>query len=97
MWKRFSALWTLVRRDGRLLWYALRHPDAPRWLRPAAFGLVLYAISPVDLIPDFIPVLGLMDDVVLIPLAVHFILRCLPPHVLRQAEARAGAQTVRAR
>lgn len=97
MWKRFSALWTLVRRDGRLLWYALRHPDAPRWLRPATFGLVLYAISPIDLIPDFIPVLGLMDDVVLIPLAVHFILKRLPPHVLRQAEARAGARTVRAR
>ncbi|MDF3835618.1 YkvA family protein [Cupriavidus basilensis] len=96
MWKRFSALWTLVRRDGRLLWFALRHPDAPRWLRPATFGLVLYAISPIDLIPDFIPVLGLMDDVVLIPLAVHFILKCLPPHVLRQAEARAGARTVRA-
>ncbi|MHA7679562.1 YkvA family protein [Cupriavidus sp. PET2-C1] len=97
MWKRFSALWTLVRRDGRLLWYALRHPDAPRWLKPAALGLVLYAISPIDLIPDFIPGLGLIDDVVLIPLAVHFILRRLPAHVLRQAEARAGAQTVRAR
>lgn len=97
MWKRFSALWTLVRRDGRLLWYALRHPDAPRWLKPAALGLVLYAISPIDLIPDFIPGLGLMDDVVLIPLAVHFILRRLPAHALRQAEARAGAQTVRAR
>jgi len=95
MWKRFSALLTLVRRDGRLFWFALRHPDAPRWLKPAAFGLVLYAISPLDLIPDFIPGVGLVDDVVLIPLAVHLILKCLPPHILRQAQARAGATTVR--
>ncbi|AOY91323.1 hypothetical protein BKK79_05435 [Cupriavidus sp. USMAA2-4] len=97
MWKRFSALLTLVRRDGRLLWHALRHPDAPAWLRPATAGLVLYALSPIDLIPDFIAGLGLVDDVVLIPLAVHFMLKRLPPHVLRQAEARAGATTVRAR
>ncbi|MGT2494805.1 YkvA family protein [Cupriavidus basilensis] len=97
MWKRFSALWTLLRRDGRLLRFALRHPDAPPWLRPATFGLVLYAISPIDLIPDFILGLGIVDDVVLIPLAVHFMLKRLPPHVLRQAELRAGATTVRAR
>ena len=97
MWKRFSALWTLVRRDGRLFWYALRHPDAPPWLKPAAFGLFLYAISPIDLIPDFIAGLGIVDDVVLIPLAVHLMLKRLPPHILRQAEARATATTVRAR
>ena len=97
MWKRFSALLTLVRRDGRLFWYALRHPDAPRWLRPAAFGLLLYAVSPIDLIPDFIAGLGIVDDAVLIPLAVHFMLKRLPPHILRQAQARAEATTVRAR
>jgi uncharacterized membrane protein YkvA (DUF1232 family) len=97
MWKRFSALWTLVRRDGRVFWYALQHPDAPRWLKPAAIGLVVYAISPIDLIPDFIVGLGIVDDVVLIPLAVHLMLKRLPPHVLRAAEARAGATTVRPR
>jgi len=97
MWKRFSVLLSLVRRDGRLLWYALRHPDAPAWLRPATLGLVLYAISPIDLIPDFIVGLGQVDDVVLISLAIHFMVKRLPPHVLRQAEARAGATTVRAR
>ncbi|MGO4302870.1 YkvA family protein [Cupriavidus sp. RAF12] len=97
MWKRVSALWTLLRRDGRLFWFALRHPDAPPWLKPAAFGLVLYAISPIDLIPDVIAGLGIVDDVVLIPLAVHLILKRLPPHILRQAELRANATTVRPR
>ncbi|CAJ92080.1 DUF1232 domain-containing protein [Cupriavidus necator] len=95
MWKRFSALWTLVRRDGRLFWYALRHPDAPPWLKPAAIGLLLYAISPIDLIPDVVAGLGIVDDVVLIPLAVHLILKRLPPHILRQAQTRATATTVR--
>ena len=95
MWKRLSALLTLVRRDGRLFWFALRHPDSPPWLKPAAAGLLLYAISPIDLIPDFIAGLGIVDDVVLIPLAVHLILKRLPPHILRQAEMRASATTVR--
>ena len=95
MWKKFSALWTLVRRDGRLLWYALRHPDAPAWLKPAALGLLLYAISPIDLVPDLVAGLGIVDDVVLIPLAVHFMLRRLPPHILRQAQMRATATRVR--
>ena len=97
MWKRLSALWTLVRRDGRLLWFALRHPDAPPWLRPATIGLAIYAISPIDLIPDVIAGLGIVDDVVLIPLAVHLMLRRLPPHILRQAWMRAAATTVRPR
>lgn len=97
MWKKLVALVTLLRRDGRVLWHALRHPDAPRWLKPAVAGLVLYAISPIDLIPDFIAILGIADDVILIPLAVHQILKRLPPHVRRAAEARAGATTVRAR
>lgn len=95
MLKRFSALWTLMRRDGRLLWHALRHPDAPRWLKPAVAGVLLYAISPIDLIPDVVVGLGIVDDLVLIPLAVSVILKRLPPHILRQAEVRARATTVR--
>ncbi len=76
--KRLSVLWSVVRGDARLLWRALRHPQAPGWLKPAALALVAYLIWPVDLIPDFIPFLGVMDDVVLIPLAVRFLLDRLP-------------------
>ncbi|MGY8524901.1 YkvA family protein [Paracidovorax citrulli] len=97
MWKRFSALWTLARHDGRVLWHALRHPDAPRWLRPAVLGVVFYALSPIDLVPDLIAGLGIVDDLVLIPLAVHMILRKLPPHIVRQAQMRRAATTVRSR
>jgi uncharacterized membrane protein YkvA (DUF1232 family) len=78
MLKRLSMLWVVVKGDARLLWRALRHPLAPSWLKPAAALLVLYLISPIDLIPDAIPIIGLMDDVVLIPLAIRFLLDRLP-------------------
>ncbi len=76
--KRLSVLWSVVRGDARLLWRALRHPQAPGWLKPAALALVAYLIWPVDLIPDFIPIVGMMDDIVLIPLAIRFLLDRLP-------------------
>ena len=76
--KRLSVLWSVVRGDARLLWRALRHPMAPGWLKPAALALLAYLIWPVDLIPDFIPIIGVMDDVVLIPLAIRFLLGRLP-------------------
>ncbi len=76
--KRLSLLWSVVRGDARLLWRALRHPQAPGWLKPAALALVAYLIWPVDLIPDFIPFVGVMDDIVLIPLAIRFLLDRLP-------------------
>jgi len=78
MWKRLSVVWTVVRGDARLLWRALRHPGSPGWLKPAVLLLVAYVIWPVDLIPEFVPVLGVMDDLVLIPLAIRFILGRLP-------------------
>jgi uncharacterized membrane protein YkvA (DUF1232 family) len=76
--RRVSMLWSVVRGDARLLWRALRHPQAPGWLKPAALALLAYLIWPVDLIPDFIPVVGVMDDIVLIPLAIRFLLDRLP-------------------
>ena len=78
MLKRLTMLWALLRGDARHLWRALRHPLQPRWLKPAVGLMLLYLVSPIDLLPDFIPVLGLVDDLVLIPLAVRFVLDRLP-------------------
>jgi len=89
MWKRLAALWTLVRGDARALWLAMKHPLSPRWLKPAVALVVLYVLSPVDLIPEFIPMLGVVDDIVLVPLAVRFILSRLPAAV-RAAVGRAA-------
>ena len=86
MWKRLTVLWTVVRGDARQLWFALRHPAAPKWLKVGTALIVLYVLSPIDLIPDFIPLLGVMDDVVLVPLAIRFLLKRLPAE-LAQATA----------
>ena len=89
MWKRLAVLWSVVRGDARLLWLALKHPLSPRWLKPAVGLMLLYVLSPVDLIPDAIPLLGLLDDVVLVPLAIRFVLKRLPQRVRQDIGGRA--------
>jgi len=81
MWKRLSVVWSVVKGDVRLLWRALRHPHAPSWLKWGTAGILLYLLSPVDLVPDVIPVLGLLDDVVVVPLAVAWLIKRLPAHI----------------
>jgi uncharacterized membrane protein YkvA (DUF1232 family) len=88
MGKRLLLLWTLVRGDAQRLWRALRHPASPLWLKWAVAGLALYLVSPVDLLPDFIPLLGLVDDLVLIPLVIRALLNRLPPHVKADVDGR---------
>jgi uncharacterized membrane protein YkvA (DUF1232 family) len=90
MWKRLTLLWTLVRGDARQLWFALRHPAAPRWLKIGAVLVVLYVLSPIDLIPDAIPFLGAVDDLVLVPLAIRWLLKRLPADIAAAAAARRG-------
>ncbi|WP_295642612.1 DUF1232 domain-containing protein [uncultured Methylibium sp.] len=92
MWKRLSMLWLLVRGDARRLWIALRHPQAPRWLKVGTALVLLYLVSPIDLIPDALPFIGVVDDLVLVPTAIRFMLRRLPPDLQRDVEARATAQ-----
>ena len=91
MWKRLPLLWAVLRGDARQLWFALRHPAAPRWLKLSTVGLVLYVLSPIDLIPDLIPFIGFADDLVLVPLAIRWLLKRLPPEIARAAAARRAA------
>lgn len=88
MWKRLPLLWAVLRSDARQLWFALRHPQSPGWLKLGTALIVLYVISPIDLIPDFIPVIGVLDDLVLVPLAIRFLLNRLPPHIAQAAAGR---------
>lgn len=87
-WKRLSVLWSVVKGDARLLWRALRHPLAPPWLKWGTALLALYLLSPVDLLPEALPVLGVLDDLVLIPLAMHAMLKRLPVALLRAIGAQ---------
>lgn len=88
MGKRLWMLWTLVRGDAIRLWRALRHPLSPGWLKWGVAGLVLYLLSPIDLMPDVIPLLGVVDDLVLIPLAIRFMLGKLPQAVRDDIDGR---------
>lgn len=80
-----------VKRDGVMLWFACRDPRTPWWLKAMALGVVAYALSPIDLVPDFIPVLGFLDDVILLPLLIWFIVRCLPESIRHDSRLQADA------
>lgn len=100
MLKRLSMLWLLVKGDARRLWFALRHPAAPRWLKVGTALLLLYMVSPIDLLPDVLPFFGIVDDVVLVPMAIRWMLSRLPAglrdHVDRQARGRSDLPRDRA-
>lgn len=79
-----------LKRAAVTLWMASRHPDVPRLAKALAFFVVAYALSPIDLIPDFIPVLGYLDDLVLLPGLIWLALRMIPPAL--RAECREQAE-----
>lgn len=91
MFKRLTLLWTVLRGDARQLWFALRHPGAPGWLKLGAALIALYVLSPVDLLPDVLPFVGMVDDIVLVPLAIRWLLKRLPPEIAAAAAARRRA------
>jgi len=76
--RRLFLFWRQGGRDLKLLWRALRHPDRPAWLVPAAVLLAFFALDPANLA---LPVLGAVDYFVILPLALRALLRALPPHL----------------
>lgn len=75
-----------------VLYYAYQDPRVPWSVKIFVISVVAYAFSPIDLIPDFIPVLGYLDDVLLVPLGIYFSLKMLSPEVKLDAEAKAAAR-----
>src|SRR5262249_44012957 len=71
------------------LYLAYRDPRSPWYARVFTACVVAYALSPIDLIPDFVPVLGLLDDLILVPLGIALALRMIPPDVMRECRKRA--------
>lgn len=78
-----------IKRDAVTLWFAYRHPDTPWFAKALAAFVVAYALSPIDLIPDFIPVLGYLDDALLLPGLIWLNIRLIPRDVLQECRARA--------
>src|SRR6476469_6235923 len=93
------ALMQTLRRQARALkgetlalYLAARDPRVPWYAKLLAALIVAYALSPIDLIPDFIPILGYLDDLILIPLGIARVLRLVPPAVLEECRARARVE-----
>src|SRR3712207_9453511 len=73
-----------IKRDVVALWIAARDPRVPWYAKAAAGAVAAYALSPIDLIPDFIPVLGYLDDVIIVPLGILLAMRLIPPALLEE-------------
>jgi uncharacterized membrane protein YkvA (DUF1232 family) len=80
-----------LKRDALALYFVARDERTPWYARAAAAAIVAYALSPIDLIPDFVPVLGYLDDLVLVPLGIALVLKLVPAEVLADCRARAEA------
>jgi uncharacterized membrane protein YkvA (DUF1232 family) len=95
--RSLASLAARLRIDVHAAWLAARDPRCPWQAR--AFGLLVaaYALSPIDLIPDFIPVLGLLDDALLVPLGIWAFLKMLPPGLFEKHRAAAAAAPQRPR
>jgi uncharacterized membrane protein YkvA (DUF1232 family) len=86
-----------LKRDVHAIYLAARDPRTPWYAKALAACVAGYALSPIDLIPDFIPVLGYLDDIVIVPLGILVVVKLIPPEVLadsRAAAARAAARPV---
>jgi uncharacterized membrane protein YkvA (DUF1232 family) len=94
-WLRDRA--RLLKREAQALYLAARDPRVPWYVKILAGTIAAYALSPIDLIPDFIPVIGLLDEIILLPLAIAAVLRLVDPTILsehRQAAALAHTRPV---
>lgn len=78
-----------IKRDGVTLWFAGKHRRTPWYAKALGVFVVAYALSPIDLIPDFIPVLGYVDDVLLLPCLIWLTIKLLPPDVLAECRLQA--------
>jgi len=89
MLARLRGLAQALKRAAILLWLAARHPGVPRLPKLLAAVVAAYAFSPIDLMPDIIPVLGLLDELILLPGLVWLTLRMIPPTLRTTLEAEA--------
>ena len=84
-----------IKRDVVALYIAARDPRVPWFVKFAAAAIAAYALSPIDLIPDFIPVLGYLDDLVIVPLGILLVVKLIPPPLMAEFRQQALRQAER--
>jgi uncharacterized membrane protein YkvA (DUF1232 family) len=82
--------WTRrLKTDVMMLWFSYRHPDTPLVAKWLAVATAAYALSPIDLIPDFVPVIGYLDDIIILPIMIYVTVRLIPRPVLEECRRQA--------
>lgn len=79
-----------IRHDAMTVYFVARDPRTPFLVRLLAFAVAAYALSPIDLIPDFIPVLGYLDDILLLPIGIILVIKLVPAEVISESRAHAN-------
>nr|WP_212773116.1 YkvA family protein [Polycladomyces abyssicola] len=87
-WKEWTKK---LKREVFTLYYAYQDPRTPIWTKIVITIVVAYAFSPVDLIPDFIPILGYLDDLILLPIGIAFAIKIIPIPVLEDSRKKADS------
>ena len=95
MFDRLRRWARAIKRDVVALYFAARDPRVPWYAKAVAACVAAYALSPIDLIPDFIPVLGYLDDLVIVPLGILLAVRLIPADVLVELRDEAEKRTAR--
>jgi uncharacterized membrane protein YkvA (DUF1232 family) len=73
-----------IKREVGALYLAYKRPDVPLYAKVVSILVVGYALSPIDLIPDFIPILGLLDDLILLPIGIAFAIKLIPSNIMKE-------------
>ncbi len=89
MWQRILSRARQLKAETITLWFCCKHPATPMAAKILATIVVAYALSPIDLIPDFIPVIGYLDDVILIPIGIYFTLKLVPQPIIDECRGKA--------
>ena len=89
MWEQLKRWIRQLESEGMTLWFCCRHPAMPWLPKILALLVVGYFLSPIDLIPDFIPVIGYLDDLLLVPIGIYLTLKLVPQHVIEESRAKA--------
>ena len=79
-----------IKRELTALYLAYRHPEVPWYAKLFAAIVIGYALSPIDLIPDFIPILGYIDDLILIPIGIKIAVKMIPNHIMIECREQTG-------
>ena len=88
---RLTSWARAIKRDMHALYFASRDPRVPWYAKVLAMAVAGYALSPIDLIPDFIPVLGYLDDVIILPLGILLVIRLIPLEIMAEHRELAAA------